>query len=310
MRVGRLAGGVGVEVDQTDQLGLVGFAEELEPGLAHGAGADLDDAYRLSCGWIRARRPFLDGAGVALAVEEVFGVVAQQNRDGPLGSVAVGPFHTVGDHPADVFVVVDRIVLVAGGEEEDLAVAAPEGAAAAEDLAAGEGGDEDQLIGGRDVEGLAVHLLGVDDDRVGDAAGDRMGRVHRPDQFAVLLAAPAQRAGRAHQLAEDLRPVSGVQHQQSHAGEHVLVYALDHLVGDVAVRGMPPPHQHVRAGQHLLGESVLRLGQGGGGHEARRRGSRRSLRRWWCACPGGRAWRRAVPAARGRSHPRPGPGSG
>ena len=50
VRVGRLAGGVGVEVDQADQFGLVGVGEELEPGLAHGAGADLDDAYRLSCG--------------------------------------------------------------------------------------------------------------------------------------------------------------------------------------------------------------------------------------------------------------------
>ena len=56
-------------------------------------------------------------------------------------------------------VVVDGVVLVAGREEEDLPVAAAERAAAAEHLAAGERGDEDELVGGRDVEEFAVHLL-------------------------------------------------------------------------------------------------------------------------------------------------------
>src|SRR6185437_15913466 len=107
----------------------------------------------------------LDRTGVAVAVEEVVGLIAQQGGQRPR-PVARHPGDAVRDHPANVGMVVDRVILVARREEEDLAVAPPEGAAAAEHLTSAERGDEDQLVGSRDVEGLAEHLLGVDDDRV------------------------------------------------------------------------------------------------------------------------------------------------
>src|ERR1700710_2343248 len=46
----------------------------------------------------------LDRAGVAVSVEEVVGLVAQQHRNCPFRAVAVDPADPVGDHPADVAV--------------------------------------------------------------------------------------------------------------------------------------------------------------------------------------------------------------
>ena len=44
--------------------------------------------------------------------------------------------------------------------------------------------------------------------------------------------------------------------------EHVPVHALDDLVGDLVVRRVPPPGEHVGLGQHLLGQPVLRVVEG------------------------------------------------
>src|SRR6478752_8644469 len=67
---------------------------------------------------------------VVLSVEEVVGVVAQQRGRRAFGTQGVRPGDAVGDDPADVFVVVHGVILVAGAEVEDLAVSAAEGAAA------------------------------------------------------------------------------------------------------------------------------------------------------------------------------------
>src|SRR5699024_11384680 len=42
-----------------------------------------------------------------------------------------------------------------------------------------------------------------------------------------------------------------------HAGQDVLLHALGDLVGDLLVRHVPPPGEHVGAGQRLLAEAVL-----------------------------------------------------
>src|SRR2546427_42076 len=82
------------------------------------------------------------------------------------GAVRDGPFDGVRDDPADVLVVVHRVVLVPGAEEEDLAVASAERATGAENLAPCEGADEDQFLRRGDVKEFSVHFLLVDDDRV------------------------------------------------------------------------------------------------------------------------------------------------
>jgi len=105
-------------------------------------------------------------------------------------------------------------------------------------------------------------------ERVRHTPGDGVCRVDRPDQLAVVGAAPPQRAGRSHQLDEDLRPVAGVQHHEAHPGQDVAVHALHHLVGHLGVGGVPPPGEHVGGREDLLGEAVLRVVEGGGAHDA------------------------------------------
>src|SRR5215207_10097297 len=181
----------------------------------------------------------------------------------PLRPIGDRPGDPVGDHLPHVLVVVHRVLLVARGEVEDPAVAAAERAAAAEHLATAEVADEDQFVGHRDVEELAVHLLRLDLDRLWHTLRDRMSRVDGPDELAVSLVAPAQRATRTHQPAEDLRPVTRVQHDQPETGQHVLLHPLDHLVGHVLMRHVTPPDQHVGACEDLVGQSVLGLVEGG-----------------------------------------------
>jgi hypothetical protein len=155
--------------------------------------------------------------------------------------------------------VVRRVLLVAGAEVEHPALAAAVAAAGAEHLAAGERADEDQLVRLRDVEQLAVHLLALDHQRVRDALGDRVTGGHRPEQLAVVLGPPVERAGGAHQPDEDLAEVRRVQRDQAHPGQHVPLHPLDDRVVDVTVRGVPPPGEYVGLGQDLLGQPVLGL---------------------------------------------------
>ena len=177
-----------------------------------------------------------------------------------------GPADGVGEHALDRRMVVHGIVLVAGAEVEDPAGAAAEAAAAAEDLAAGERADEDELVGRRDVEVLAVHLLGVELDRLRDAGGDRVRRVDAPHELALALVAPAQAARGAEQPLEDLRVVAGVEHEQAHAAEHGGVHAVDDRVVDLVVGDVAPPGQHVGGVEHVLREPVLGLLLGGGAY--------------------------------------------
>ena len=141
-------------------------------------------------------------------------------------------------------------------------MAPAEGAARAEHLTAAEGAEEDQLVRGRDVEELAVHLLLVDNQRVRDAAGDRVGRVDRPDQLAVVGGAPPERARRPHQGREDLGPMSRVQDDQAHAGEHVALHPPDDLVPDLVVSRVPPPGEDIGLLQHLVGQAVVGVVEG------------------------------------------------
>ena len=88
------------------------------------------------------------------------------------------PVGRVRDDAAHVGVEVGRVRFVAGSEVEDAAAAALVAAAAAEDFAALEPADEDEAVGGWDVERLAVHLLLLDHERLAEAFGDRV----RPDR--------------------------------------------------------------------------------------------------------------------------------
>ena len=83
--------------------------------------------------------------------------------------------------------------------------------------------------------------------------------VDRPHQLALARVAPLEAARGAEQALEDLRVVAGVQDDEPHAAQHRLVHAVDDLVGDLVVRRVAPPGQHVGALEHLGGQAVLGL---------------------------------------------------
>ncbi len=81
---------------------------------------------------------------------------------------------------------------------------------------------------------------------------DRMRRVDRSDDLAVVVGAPPQGATGAHEFHEDLRPVAGVQHHESHAGEHMAVHPVDDLVGYFVVGDVAPPDEYVGFGEEVV----------------------------------------------------------
>ena len=97
------------------------------------------------------------------------------------------PADAVRDHLMHDLVVIDRVGLVAGAEEENAPAPALEGAAAAEHLATGIPGDEHKLVRLRNIEGLAVHFRGIDLEIGRQSLGDRMRGIDDPDAFEVAF---------------------------------------------------------------------------------------------------------------------------
>src|SRR3954469_5371649 len=177
------------------------------------------------------------------------------------------PARGVRDHPADQRLVVRRMGLVTRSEVEDATPAALVATTAPEDLATLEPADQDEPIERRHIEVLAVHLLVVEDERLGQALGDRMAGIYHPDPFAFSRLTPLEGASRAHQSAEDPREVGGMEHDESHPIEHAGVDAIDDLVGHLVVRDMAPPDEDIGLGEDGGGQALIRLVEGGRPHE-------------------------------------------
>src|SRR5215813_5637576 len=177
-----------------------------------------------------------------------------------------GPADGIRDHPADLGLVVDGVLLIACAEVEDPTASSSEAASTAKDLAARERAYEDQLVGRRHVEEFAVRLLARDRKYIRQAVRDGVGRGHRPYQLSLAGVAPAQRARGAHQLPEHPGVVARVQYHQAHAAPHPVAHASNNVVRDVVVSGVSPPGQHVRRAQHNAPQALLRLVQGCGAY--------------------------------------------
>ena len=155
------------------------------------------------------------------------------------------PLHAVGQHPLDVRMVVDGIVLVARAEVEDPACAARPRAAAAEDLAAGEARMKISSSGAGIANGspyisCASISIGLGTPAAIGCAGATVQTSSRSPTF---------RQRRSHGVPSRrlkiFGVVRGVQDEQAHTPEHGFVHPLDDRVGDVVVRDVPPPRQDV-----------------------------------------------------------------
>ena len=113
------------------------------------------------------------------------------------------PTNSVLDDSLHVFILVGGIGFVSGLKIEDLAVAAGERTTAAEDLAAVEPTDKNDVIGRGNVESLAVHLLGLKHKGLGHTRRDGMVGRNSPDSLSCLVT-PLEIAGSTHKATEYL----------------------------------------------------------------------------------------------------------
>src|SRR5215218_2814982 len=117
------------------------------------------------------------------------------------------------------------VLLVAGAAVEDPTAPPPVTQAAPEDFSPAEPANEDELVGLRHVEGLAVHLL-FELYVLAESLRYGMPRRDDPEPLGIVVA-PLEVAGRTHELFEDPGEVSGVENDQAHTAEHALVHLLD-----------------------------------------------------------------------------------
>ena len=153
---------------------------------------------------------------------------------------------------------------MAGAEVEDLAVAAGVTAAAAEDFAALEPGDENEFVGRGDVEEFAVHLLVLDFEMFAQAIGNGMAGRNDPHPLFLAHLAPFQVAARPHQPLEELGEMAGVKDDEAHAIEDALLDALDNGILHLVVGHVAPPEEDIRLGEGSVAQTVLRFVEGGG----------------------------------------------
>ena len=59
------------------------------------------------------------------------------------------------------------------------------------------------------------------------------------------------------QLAEDLREVAGMQHDQPHAFPDTLLHPVNDFIPHFAMNLVAPPDQHISVFQALLGQAML-----------------------------------------------------
>ena len=113
------------------------------------------------------------------------------------------PFYGIFDNALNVFVLEGAVGFVTGLEVEDLSVAASPSASASEYLTAVEPTHKNNIVGIGNIKALAVHLLGLENEGLGNACGDGMIRHYRPNSFTCIIS-PLKIAGSTHKSAEDL----------------------------------------------------------------------------------------------------------
>ena len=98
------------------------------------------------------------------------------------------PTNAVSDYLLNVFVVECGVGFMSGLEVEDLAVSASEGTTAAENLAAIEPTDENNVIGIGNIKSFAVHFFIFEKESVFYALCDGMVGLYAPDALSFVIA--------------------------------------------------------------------------------------------------------------------------
>src|ERR1700738_2966282 len=114
--------------------------------------------------------------------------------------------------------------------------------------------NKQRLFRGRNCERFAVHLFMRDFEIRAEPLDDGVARIAYPKALFLSGFAPSQRTGRTKQSLKDLRIMTRMQNNQSHAFENPFLDAIDDLVRNVGMCNMSPPKKHVRLRKRLLGQ--------------------------------------------------------
>ena len=179
-------------------------------------------------------------------------------RAGDLDILLYGacPSYSVLYYLLNVLVLEGLVGLVTGLEVENSAVSARKGATASEYLAAVEPAHEDDILGIGNIKGLAVHLLGIENECFVNSCSDGVVGLNCPDALSCTVS-PLEITGGAAELTEDLGVVARVQNYESHSAKNSLMYSVYDLVGHLVVSHMSPPDHNVGVVNYCLSKTAL-----------------------------------------------------
>ena len=205
----------------------------------------------------RLKRKKKTAACAAVCVFKLF-LKCLEVRAGDLKVLLYGasPSYSVLDNLLNVLVLEGLVGLVTGLEIENSAVSACECATASEYLAAVEPAHEDYILGIGNIEGLAVHLLGIENEGLVNSRSDGVVGLNSPDALSCAVS-PLEITGGAAELAEDLGVVARMENYESHSAENSLMYSVNYLIGYLVMSHVSPPDHNVGVVHYCLSKTAL-----------------------------------------------------
>ena len=168
---------------------------------------------------------------------------------GDLEAEVVGdsPMDCVFDYALDVGVMEGGAGFVAGLEVKDLSRATDEAGSASEDIAVLKPAAEDEGIRLRDIKRLAVKLILLEDEVVGNSRGDGVCGHKIPDDL-LLISAPGEDATCTDNASEGFGEMCGVESDKAHFTRIYTVadFCNEGIVNKL-VRHVSPPNKDIGA---------------------------------------------------------------
>ena len=167
------------------------------------------------------------------------------------------PIDRVADDGLDRFVMEYGEGFVSRLEIEYPAVAAVEGTACAEYLAALVPAHKDDLVGFGDAERLCIGFDTVNLEISADAKGYRVRGVDRPNALQIAVLTPGEVTACTHKRLENLGVMRRMEADDAHTLQNRILDAVDYLVGHAVVAHMSPPDKHVGIIENFLSKTAF-----------------------------------------------------
>ena len=140
------------------------------------------------------------------------------------------PLHSICDYFLDIRLVVNGEGFMPRPEVEYFTLSPVIAAAASEDLSAGKPAYKYQGVGGWNIEAFPIHFLPGNFNIFVYALHNWVSRLYYPQSFLFPYLPPFKVTFRAHQPAEYLGEMPGMQHNKAHAFKYPLMYLFHYFI--------------------------------------------------------------------------------